>query len=157
MRNLLKLALTAVLALGTMFQAFAQGTASGSVKDAIGPVVGASVLVQGTHNGTVTDMNGAFTLPGVKTGDILEVSCIGYSTQTFRWEGRPVDVLLEEDSEMLEGTVVTALGIRKDEKKVGYAVSSINSDDLIATAAPSLGSALYGKALSCRQCCGSPV
>ncbi len=150
MRNLLKLALTAVLALGTMFQAFAQGTASGSVKDAIGPVVGASVLVQGTHNGTVTDMNGAFTLPGVKTGDILEVSCIGYSTQTFRWEGRPVDVLLEEDSEMLEGTVVTALGIRKDEKKVGYAVSSINSDDLIATAAPSLGSALYGKASGVR-------
>lgn len=150
MRNLFKLALAAALSLGTIFSAQAQNTARGTVKDAIGPVIGASVLVQGTHNGTVTDANGAFALPGVKSGDVLEISCIGYSTQNITWRGQNVDVVLLEDSEMLEGTVVTALGIRKDEKKVGYAVSSINSDDLIATAAPSLGSALYGKASGVR-------
>ncbi len=51
---------------------------------------------------------------------------------------------------MLEGTVVTALGIRKDEKKLGYAVSTVNSESLMATASPTLGTALYGKAAGVR-------
>ena len=139
----------AFLAMG--LSAFAQNTVNGTVKDAAGePIIGAAVQVQGTHNGAITAPDGSFVLSGVRQGDKLEVSCIGYAGQTITWTGGPVNVTLEEDSEMLEGTVVTALGIRKDEKKVGYAVSSVSAESLNATVAPSLGSALYGKASGVR-------
>ncbi len=130
--------------------AFAQNTATGVITDALGPVPGASVLVQGTHNGTITADDGTFSLPGVRNGDVLEIACLGYTSKTVVFNGQRILVTLDEDSEMLEGTVVTALGIRKDEKKVGYAVASVNADNLNATAAPSLGSALYGKAAGVR-------
>ena len=151
MKNLfIRLSLTLTLLVAGI-SAFAQGTVTGTVKDATGAgVIGASVLVQGTHNGVVTDLDGNFSLPGVYDGAKLEISCIGYSGQVVTWNGGAVNVVLEEDAEMLEGTVVTALGIRKDEKKVGYAVSSVSAESLNATVAPSLGSALYGKASGVR-------
>lgn len=151
MKNLfLRLTMTVAL-LAASVSAFAQNTVKGSVKDAAGQgIIGASVLVQGTHNGVVTDLDGSFSLGNVHQGDRLEVSCIGYAGQTIVWNGGAVNVVLEEDAEMLEGTVVTALGIRKDEKKVGYAVSSVSAESLNATVAPSLGSALYGKASGVR-------
>ena len=147
MKNLfLRVTMTLALLAGCM-TAFAQSTVKGTVKDAAGePVIGAAVQVAGTHNGTITELDGSFTLPGVRQGDKLEVSCIGYAGQTITWNGGAVNVVLQEDAEMLEGTVVTALGIRKDEKRVGYAVSSVSAETLNATASPSLGSALYGKA-----------
>jgi TonB-linked SusC/RagA family outer membrane protein len=151
MKNLfLRVAMTlAFVAMG--FTAFAQSTVKGTVKDAAGEaIIGAAVQVAGTHNGAVTDIDGSFTLPGVYQGDKLEVSCIGYAGQTITWNGGVVNFVLEEDAELLEGTVVTALGIRKDEKKVGYAVSSVSAESLNATVAPSLGSALYGKASGVR-------
>lgn len=130
--------------------AIAQNTATGVITDALGPVPGASVLVQGTHNGTITADDGTFSLNGVRNGDVLEIACLGYTSKTVVFNGQRILVTLDEDSEMLEGTVVTALGIRKDEKKVGYAVASVNADNLNATASPSLGSALYGKAAGVR-------
>ncbi len=151
MKNLfLRVTMTlALFAIG--FNAFAQSTVKGSVKDAAGePVIGAAVQVAGTHNGTITELDGSFSLGGVQPGDKLEVSCIGYASQIITWNGGPVNVVLEEDAEMLEGTVVTALGIRKDEKRVGYAVSSVSAESLNATVAPSLGTALYGKAAGVR-------
>ena len=151
MKNLF-LRVTMTLAFVAMgFTAFAQSTVKGTVKDAAGePIIGAAVQVAGTHNGAITDLDGSFTLPGVYQGDKLEVSCIGYAGQTITWNGGVLNVVLEEDAELLEGTVVTALGIRKDEKKVGYAVSSVSAESLNATVAPSLGSALYGKATGVR-------
>ena len=111
--------------------AYAQTTVRGTVKDAAGNgVIGASVLVQGTQNGAIVNMDGSFALPGVKVGDVLEISCIGYAPQTVTYTGGPVNVVLAEDSEMLEGTVVTALGIRRDQKAIGYAVTEIKSDQL---------------------------
>ena len=151
MKNLfLRVAMTlAFVAMG--FTAYAQSTVKGTVKDAAGEaIIGAAVQVAGTHNGAITDIDGSFTLPGVHQGDKLEASCIGYAGQTITWNGGVVNFVLEEDAEMLEGTVVTALGIRKDEKKVGYAVSSVSAESLNATVAPSLGSALYGKASGVR-------
>ncbi len=151
MKNLfLRVAMTlAFVAMG--FTAYAQSTVKGTVKDAAGePIIGAAVQVAGTHNGAITDLDGSFSLPGVYQGDKLEVSCIGYAGQTITWNGGVLNVVLEEDAELLEGTVVTALGIRKDEKKVGYAVSSVSAESLNATVAPSLGSALYGKASGVR-------
>ena len=140
-----------VALLGFGFSAFAQSTVTGTVKDAAGEgIIGASAFVQGTHNGTVVDFDGSFSLPNAQPGDKIEFSCIGYTSQVVVWNGDPINVILEEDSEMLEGTVVTALGIRKDEKKIGYAVSTVNSESLMATASPSLGTALYGKAAGVR-------
>ena len=151
MKNLfLKVTLTLAL-LSAGLVAFAQSTVRGTVKDASGQgVVGASVFVQGTHNGTVVDLDGSYSLANAKVGDKIEFSCIGYASQVLTWNGGTLDVVLAEDSEMLEGTVVTALGIRKEEKKVGYAISSVSAEKLSATAAPSLGSALYGKASGVR-------
>ena len=131
MKNLfIRLSLVlALLAAG--LTAYAQTTVRGTVKDAAGNgVIGASVMVQGTQNGAIADINGTFALPGVKAGDVLEISCIGYATQVLTWTGGPVNVVLAEDSEMLEGTVVTALGIRRDQKALGYAVTEIKSDQL---------------------------
>jgi TonB-linked SusC/RagA family outer membrane protein len=151
MKNLfIRVAMTVAL-LGFGISAFAQTTVTGTVKDAAGQgIIGASAFVQGTHNGTIVDMDGSFTLSNAKVGDKIEFSCIGYSSKVLTWNGGPLNVVLDEDAELLEGTVVTALGIRKDEKKVGYAVSSVDASKLVATASPSLGSALYGKASGVR-------
>jgi len=131
MKNLfIRLSLVIAL-LGAGLFSYAQTTVRGTVKDAAGNgVIGASVLVQGTQNGAIVDMDGSFALPGVKSGDVLVVSCIGYASQTVTWTGGPVNVVLAEDAEMLEGTVVTALGIRRDQKAVGYAVTELKSDQL---------------------------
>ena len=153
MKNLFtRIALTVVfMVIGGGFFANAQTTVKGTVKDAAGqPVIGASVFVQGTHNGTIVELDGTYALQNVKNGDKIEFSCIGYTSQVLVFNGQALNVVLEEDSEMLEGTVVTALGIRKDEKKVGYAVSSVDASKLNATASPSLGTALYGKAAGVR-------
>ncbi|MDR3119633.1 MAG: SusC/RagA family TonB-linked outer membrane protein [Mediterranea sp.] len=124
---------------------------SGLVKDATGePVIGASVYVKGTTNGTITGLDGTFALADAKAGDILVVSFIGYKTQEVAFEGRPLTVVLEDDAQQLGEVVVTALGIKKDAKKLGYAVSTIGAGDLNKTAAPSLGAALYGKASGVR-------
>ena len=145
-----RILMTVALLAGTV-SAYAQTTVKGTVKDATGEgIIGASVMVQGTHNGTIVNPDGTYTLANAKVGDKLEFSCIGYSSQVITWNGGNVDVVLEEDAEMLEGTVVTALGIRKDEKKLGYAVSTVNSESLMATASPTLGTALYGKAAGVR-------
>lgn len=60
----------------------------GTVTDATGPVVGASVIVKGTTNGTVTDLDGKFELPGVNNGDIIQISYIGYQTQEIHYKGQ---------------------------------------------------------------------
>lgn len=113
-------------------------------------IIGASVVVKGSNNGTITGLDGDFTLPNVKKGDVLKVSFVGYVTQEVKWDGGVLNIVLEDDAQNLEEVVVTALGIKKDAKKLGYAVSAINAGDLVKAAAPSLGSALYGKAAGVR-------
>lgn len=130
MKNLLIKVSMVVALLAMGFNAFAQSTVRGTVKDAAGNgVVGASVFVQGTQNGTITDIDGSYVL-NAKVGDPIEVSCLGYATQVFTWNGQPLNVVLAEDSEMLEGTVVTALGIKRSTKALGYAVTELKSEEL---------------------------
>ena len=69
-------------------------TATGTVVDAMGPVIGASVVVKGTTNGTITDFDGNFSLAGVKKGAVLEISFIGYATQEVTWNGTALNVTL---------------------------------------------------------------
>lgn len=63
---------------------------TGTVEDALGPVAGASVVIKGTTNGTMTDMDGNFTLDGVKNGDIIQISFIGYATQEIPYADKPL-------------------------------------------------------------------
>ena len=121
--------------------------ATGTVVDATGePLTGASVVVKGTTKGAMVDGEGKFSVKGVKVGQTLHVSFIGYTSQDVKWEGQPLNIVLEEDNNSLGEVVVTAMGIKKDAKKLGYSVSTIKSDELTTTASPNLGTALYGKA-----------
>ena len=130
--------------------AFAQNRVTGVVKDNIGPLAGASVVEQGTKNGVVTDQNGNFTI-SVKPGATLEIACLGYVTQLIPVGNRSqFDITLEEDKEMLDEVVVTALGIAKESKKLGYSVATIKADELVSKGSTNLATALYGKASGVR-------
>ena len=146
MKNLfLRVTMTLALLAGCT-AAFAQSTVKGTVKDAAGEaIIGAAVQVAGTNNGAITDMDGSFTLPGVRQGDKLEVSCIGYAGQTITWNGGAVNVTLEEDALMLEGTVVTALGITREKKTLGYAIQDVKGESLLDSRESNLANALTGK------------
>jgi iron complex outermembrane receptor protein len=74
------------------------GTCTGVVKDATGEtVIGASVVVKGTTNGTITGLDGDFSLSNVKKGDIIQISFVGYITQEVLWNGTPLNVILKDD------------------------------------------------------------
>ncbi len=103
----------------------------GVVKDTAGEaIIGASVIVKGTTNGTMTGIDGDFTLNGVRIGDIIEVSFIGYETKDIKWDGKTISVSLKEDSQELDEVVVTALGIKRSAKALGYAVTEMKAEDL---------------------------
>ena len=102
----------------------------GTVKDASGqPVIGAAVVVEGTSNGTTSDLDGNFVLNAVPEDATLVVSSIGYKTAFVPVGGGNLNIILEEDSEMLEETVVVGYGVQK-KSVVTAAISSITSDDL---------------------------
>ncbi len=127
------------------------GKISGTIVDNLGTVAGASVVVKGTTNGTISDFDGNFTLENIPNGAIIQISFIGYIPQEIAYTGQSVlNITLEEDTQKLDEVVVTALGIKKDAKKLGYSVSTIAAGDLVKTASPNLGSALYGKAAGVR-------
>ena len=93
---------------------------TGRVTDSLGPVVGASVAIKGTTSGTITDMDGNFTLD-VQVGDEISISYIGYATQTIKYTGQEnVTVLLKEDSQQIDEVVVTAMGIKKEKRALSY-------------------------------------
>jgi TonB-linked SusC/RagA family outer membrane protein len=109
--------------------AFAQQV-TGTVKDAAGePVIGAAVVVEGTTNGTTVDLDGNFVLNAVPSDAVLVVSSIGYKTAHVPVGGGSLNIILEEDSTMLEETVVVGYGVQK-KSVVTAAISSITSEDL---------------------------
>ena len=106
-------------------------TASGVVKDAMGEtVIGASVVVKGTTNGTITDFDGQFSLSGVKKGAIIQISFVGYQTQEIVWEGKPLNVTLKDDTQALEEVVVVGFGSQKKADLTG-AVSQVKMDEVL--------------------------
>ncbi len=127
------------------------GDCTGIVKDEAGEaIIGASVLVKGTTNGTITGIDGDFTLKDVKKGSTIEISYVGYHPIEIVWNGKPLEVTMKEDTQTLGEVVVTAMGIKKDAKKLGYAVSTVNSSELVKTGASNFASAMYGKASGVR-------
>ena len=131
MKRKLFLLLVAVL---TSVAAMAQGTKiSGKVVDANGePLLGAGVVVQGTTTGTVTDLDGLFEL-NVPAGAILEVSSIGYKTVTLPVGNQTkFEITLEDDNEMLEGTVVVGYGTTRRQNFTGSVSTYKVSDTPLA-------------------------
>ena len=120
------------------------GTATGVVKDALGEtVIGASVVVKGTTNGTITDFDGNFSLSGVKKGDIIQISFVGYQTQEIAWNGQPLNVVLADDTQALEEVVVVGFGTQKKANLTG-AVSAVSSKEIAARPVNSVTDALQG-------------
>ena len=117
----------------------------GTVKDASGePLIGVSILVKGTTNGTVTDIDGNFNLNAPK-GAVLEISYVGYVTQTISVTGSSINVVLKEDSEQLDEVVVTALGIKRAEKALSYNVQKVDQDELVRVKDANFVNSLNGK------------
>ena len=121
---------------------------TGIVQDSKGEaIVGATILVKGQAKGkgTLTDPKGHFTLSGLKVGSELVITCVGYKSQTVRWTGTPLTVVLEDEMTQLGGVVVTALGIRREKKALGYAMQEVKGDQLMAVREPNITNALSGK------------
>lgn len=102
---------------------------TGIVKDDGGPVIGASVLEKGTNNGIITNTNGRFTL-NVKSGATLVISYIGCKTVELSASSEPLSVTLEQNSKTLNDVVVTALGIKRDRKALGYGLDEVKGSAL---------------------------
>ena len=120
-----------------------QKSLKGTVNDALGPVAGASVVVKGTTNGTVTDMDGNFVLD-VNNGDILQVSFIGYVTQDIKYTGQAtLTVNLVEDTQKLEEVIVVGYGTQKKVNMTG-AVAQIDSKALENRPVQNVSTALQG-------------
>ena len=142
----LQSALLAAILVSMSWVASAQNrTATGVVSDNIGPVIGAGVVVAGTNNGAITDANGSFAINNVPVGATIQVSCIGYSTVEYVFDGTPANIVLKEDSELLDEVVVTALGISREKKSLGYAVQDVKSEELTRGGGVTLTDALMGK------------
>ena len=122
------------------------GACTGIVKDGTGEtVIGASVVVKGTTNGTITGIDGDFSLSGVNKGDIIQISFVGYQTVEIAWDGNPINVTLQDDTQTLQEVVVTALGIKREKKALGYAMQEVKGDALVAARENNLANALSGK------------
>lgn len=119
----------------------------GVVIDATGePVIGASVVVKGkTGAGTVTDIDGNFTLKNVKKGETLRITSLGMTPVEVVYNGSNVKVTLKDDSKALDEVVVTALGIKRERKSLGYAIQDVKGDAILNSHENNVANALTGK------------
>lgn len=127
--------------------AFAQKTLTGTVRDASGPVPGVSVSLKGTSKVTQTDGAGKFSITA-STNDVLSFSAVGYAKQevTIGNQTSLNVTLIESSNSLNEVVVTTALGIKRQEKSLGYAVSTVTAKQLTEAGNTNFASALYGKA-----------
>lgn len=121
-------------------------TVTGRIVDTKGePLIGVTIMEKGTTNGGITDYDGNYTL-NVSSSAVLQYSYIGYKSVEMSIAGKTViDITMHEDTEVLDEVVVTALGIKREKKMLGYAVQELKSDELNKTGDPSVTSALQGK------------
>lgn len=122
-------------------------TIRGTVKDEKNqPLPGATITVLGTSRGTVTDIDGKFTITAPENGQLV-FSYLGFKAQTIDVNARSiVDVILAEELSSLNEFVVTSFGMAKEQKSLGYATTTIKADELIKAGTPNVATALYGKA-----------
>ncbi len=126
-------------------QAEQSRSCTGIVLDETGaPAIGVTVVVKGTLKGTVTDVDGRFTLLDVHPGDVIQVSSIGYLTQEAVWNGTPLRFTIEEDRLSLEESVVVGYGVQKKVNVTG-AVSMVDSEALESRPVQNVQQALQGQ------------
>jgi TonB-linked SusC/RagA family outer membrane protein len=145
---------THVFLLLTLFcnQAIAQSTVKGRIVDQKQePLIGASILEKGTTNGTVTDVNGNYTISLTSTDPVLQFTFIGYVSQEVKVGKQTViDVILTEDVTQLGEVVVTALGFEQSRDELGYATSNVSSETIRGSAESTLVNSLSGKSSGVR-------
>ncbi len=130
------------------FTAFAQTkTVTGTVVDKQNePLIGVAVRVQGTNIAAATNLDGRFTLNNVPNNAVLEVSSVGMTTQNVSTVGlTEINIVMEEDTELLKEVVITAFGIPKQARSVGYATSSVSTTEIERVNAINPVTALQGK------------
>lgn len=121
--------------------------AVGVVTDKTGePIIGANVIVKGTTNGTITDLDGNFKLDNVPMNATLQFSYIGFNTQDIQFTGQPsINIQLVDDTQALDEVVVTALGIKREKKALGYSMTELKADELTQTRDVNIANGLAGK------------
>ena len=120
------------------------GTCTGVVKDATGEtIIGASVVVKGSTNGTITGIDGDFSLSNVPKGSTIVISFVGYQTQEIKWTGVPLNVILSDDTKVLDEVVVVGYGTQKKVNVTG-AVSMVGSDVIESRPVANVSQALQG-------------
>ncbi|MDH6315582.1 TonB-linked SusC/RagA family outer membrane protein [Parabacteroides sp. PF5-5] len=119
---------------------------TGTVTDPSGePIIGANVIVKGTTNGTITDYDGNFSLE-VPMDAVLSISYIGYIPQEVTYTGQTtLTIILVDDTQALDEVVVTALGIKRERRALGYAMQEVKGDQLTETRDANVANALAGK------------
>lgn len=129
--------------------AFAQGrTVAGTVTDAEGSLIGVSVVVVGTTKGTTTDLNGMYSITA-EDGDVLEFSYVGYETMQKTVNGSVTDVVMQQGI-VINDVIVTALGISREKKALGYAVEQMTSDQISKNGSSNVIAALQGNVAGVR-------
>lgn len=139
--------MTLVILFAFMAQSFAQSAVSGQVTDAKGePLVGVNVLVKGTTNGTMTDENGRYNLPGTASGNVLVFSSIGFSSQEVTVRNSSViNVVLQDDNKYLDEVVVVAYGTQRRKDLTG-SMSEVKSDIVAIQNTSTISRTLEGSA-----------
>lgn len=143
MKTKLKLILTSLFVLFGVV-AFAQQSISGTVTDESGvPLPGATVVVEGTSNAAITDFDGNYTL-NATLGDVLVASYVGYNSNTLTASSETINFTLTQSTE-LDEVIITAQGIARKEKALGYAVTTITSEDIENKPETDISKILTGK------------
>lgn len=144
-RLLLAVMISFICCLGTYAQE-QRATITGVVKDINGEsIIGANVSVEGTTIGTITDMDGAFKLEAPTNGSLI-FSFIGYETQKIKINKKTsFTITLKEDTKLLSEVVVTALGIKREKKALGYAMQEVKTDEFSENRSTSVSNLLQGK------------
>ena len=121
-------------------------TVKGKVIDKSGePLIGVSIVEKGTTNGTVTDLDGNYTLTVQTANPVLQFSYVGYQKKELPVSGPVLDVTLEDDSQVLNEVVVTALGIKKEAKALSYNVQEVKAADIVGVKDANFVNSLSGK------------
>lgn len=146
MKSKRKLKLTLLLLFLVQISFGQEITVSGNVTDQSGlPLPGVSVVVKNTTNGTETDFDGNFSI-NTKVGETLVFSFVGMLKQEIIASSSKVNVKMAEDTQILEGVVLTGQGIKREKQAVGYAISEVKSEALEQRAEGDIGRVLNGKA-----------
>ena len=146
MNKLMTLITTVALLAASAVSVSAQGgyEVKGIVVDALGPVIGATVIEKGTVNGVSTGLDGDYILKVASADALVEISCIGYATQTFVASRVPATITLGEDTQFLDEVVVIGYGSVKKEDMTG-SITAIKADEVNRGAVVSTQDMLKGK------------